>query len=106
MVYKASRNARRLRSDAEVTWRKVRCDDPRLHEDASADRLSRVAIEKGMRLLKDDGSRQIRADVNTAEEVWRVADVCEPAVRLPIRLHDPIEPVTPFTRGRLMALRI
>ena len=46
-----------------------------LHEDVSAGRLSRLAIEKGMRLLKDDGIRQIRAGVTTAEEVLRVANV-------------------------------
>jgi hypothetical protein len=46
-----------------------------LREDVRAGLRSRLAIEIGMRLLKDDGIRQIRAGVTTAEEVLRVANV-------------------------------
>jgi type II secretion system protein E len=46
-----------------------------LHEDASAGRLTRMAVSKGMRLLKDDGIRLIRSGVTTVEEVLRVANV-------------------------------
>jgi general secretion pathway protein E len=45
-----------------------------LHQDASAGRLARMAVDKGMRLLREDGLRQIRAGVTTAEEVLRVAN--------------------------------
>jgi general secretion pathway protein E len=45
-----------------------------LHQDASAGRLARMAVDKGMRLLRDDGLRQMRAGVTTAEEVLRVAN--------------------------------
>jgi type II secretion system protein E len=46
-----------------------------LHQDASAGRIARLAIDKGMRLLKDDGIRQVREGVTTAEEVLRVANI-------------------------------
>jgi general secretion pathway protein E len=46
-----------------------------LHQDASAGRLARMAVDKGMRLLRDDGLRQMRNAVTTAEEVLRVANV-------------------------------
>jgi general secretion pathway protein E len=45
-----------------------------LHQDASAGGLARLAVGKGMRLLKHDGLRQIRDGVTTAEEVLRVAN--------------------------------
>jgi len=44
-----------------------------LHEDASARSLSRMAVGKGMQMLRDDGLRLIRAGMTTAEEVLRVA---------------------------------
>jgi general secretion pathway protein E len=44
-----------------------------LHDDATAGRLGRLAREKGMRLLHEDGLRLIREGRTTAEEVLRVA---------------------------------
>jgi type II secretory ATPase GspE/PulE/Tfp pilus assembly ATPase PilB-like protein len=44
-----------------------------VHEDASAGHLQDLAVVKGMRLLREDGIRQIRAGVTTAAEVLRVA---------------------------------
>jgi general secretion pathway protein E len=44
-----------------------------LHEDASAGRLGNMAVARGMRLLRQDGIRLVRAGVTTAEEVLRVA---------------------------------
>ncbi len=46
-----------------------------IHEDASAGRLMRLALAKGMRLLRDDGLRLVREGVTTIEEVLRVANV-------------------------------
>ena len=46
-----------------------------MHQDASAGHLSRLAVAKGMRLLRDDGIRLIGEGVTTAEEVLRVANV-------------------------------
>ena len=46
-----------------------------LHQDASAGRLAKIATAKGMRLLREDGIRIIRAGETTAEEVLRVANV-------------------------------
>jgi len=44
-----------------------------VHEDPSAGRLTRLAVGKGMRTLRDDGIRLIREGVTTAQEVMRVA---------------------------------
>jgi len=44
-----------------------------LHEDASAGSLTRMALTKGMRLLRQDGVRLIGLGVTTPEEVVRVA---------------------------------
>jgi general secretion pathway protein E len=44
-----------------------------LHEDASARRLTALAVERGMRLLREDGLRLMAAGVTTAEEVLRVS---------------------------------
>ena len=44
-----------------------------LHEDASAGNLARMGVEKGMRLLRDDGLRLVREGMTTVEEVLRVA---------------------------------
>ena len=44
-----------------------------LHQDASAGRLARLGVEKGMRLLREDGVRLMRAGITSAEEVLRVA---------------------------------
>ncbi len=44
-----------------------------LSQDASAVRLNQMACQKGMRLLHEDGLRQIRVGMTTAEEVLRVA---------------------------------
>jgi general secretion pathway protein E len=44
-----------------------------LHTDASAGRLTRMAVEKGMRLLRADGLRLVRSGMTTPEEVLRVA---------------------------------
>jgi general secretion pathway protein E len=46
-----------------------------LDKDASAGHLTRLAREKGMRLLQEDGLRVIREGKTTAEEVLRVASV-------------------------------
>jgi general secretion pathway protein E len=46
-----------------------------MHEDASAGRLARIAVDKGMRFLREDGVRLIRDGETTAEEVLRVANV-------------------------------
>jgi general secretion pathway protein E len=46
-----------------------------MHEDASAGRLARIAVGKGMRFLREDGVRLIRDGETTAEEVLRVANV-------------------------------
>ena len=46
-----------------------------VHHDASAGGLARLAVSKGMRLLRDDGIRLIRNGVTTAGEVLRVANV-------------------------------
>jgi len=45
-----------------------------VHEDVSAGRITRIAVAKGMRLLREDGIRQVRAGVTTPEEVLRVAN--------------------------------
>jgi type II secretory ATPase GspE/PulE/Tfp pilus assembly ATPase PilB-like protein len=45
-----------------------------VHEDVSAGRLTKMAVAKGMRTLRQDGLRQIRAGVTTPEEVMRVAN--------------------------------
>ena len=44
-----------------------------LHTDPSAGRLARMAVAKGMRLLRADGVRLIREGMTTPEEVLRVA---------------------------------
>jgi type II secretory ATPase GspE/PulE/Tfp pilus assembly ATPase PilB-like protein len=44
-----------------------------VHEDASAGRLGKIAVDKGMRLLREDGLRLISEGVTTAEEVLRVS---------------------------------
>jgi len=44
-----------------------------VHEDATAGHLTRMAVAKGMRTLREDGMRQIRAGATTPEEVLRVA---------------------------------
>jgi general secretion pathway protein E len=44
-----------------------------LHTDASAGRLAQLGISKGMRLLRDDGLRLVKAGITTIEEVLRVA---------------------------------
>jgi len=44
-----------------------------LHTDASAGRLTRMAIANGMRVLRADGLRLIRAGLTTPDEVLRVA---------------------------------
>jgi general secretion pathway protein E len=46
-----------------------------VHEDASAGNLEKIALSKGMRLLKNDGVRLMAEGVTTAEEVLRVANV-------------------------------
>jgi type II secretion system protein E len=45
-----------------------------LQQDVSAGHLTKLALKKGMRLLREDGLRQMRAGVTTAEEVLRVAN--------------------------------
>ncbi len=44
-----------------------------LSRDASAVQLSRLACQKGMKLLHEDGLRQVREGITTAAEVLRVA---------------------------------
>ena len=44
-----------------------------VHKDASAGHLTRLAVSAGMRTLREDGIRLIRAGVTTAHEVMRVA---------------------------------
>jgi general secretion pathway protein E len=44
-----------------------------LHQDAASRRLTNMAVGKGMRLLREDGMRLVRAGVTTVEEVLRVA---------------------------------
>jgi len=44
-----------------------------LHKDVDASRLGKIALANGMRRLRDDGVRLIRAGVTTPEEVLRVA---------------------------------
>jgi general secretion pathway protein E len=44
-----------------------------LHDDASSGHLSRLAVRKGMRLLREDGIRLVRDGMTTVEEVVRVA---------------------------------
>jgi type II secretory ATPase GspE/PulE/Tfp pilus assembly ATPase PilB-like protein len=44
------------------------------HQDASAGSLARLGVQKGMRLLREDGIRLMRAGMTTAEEVLRVAN--------------------------------
>ena len=46
-----------------------------VHEDASAGHLQDLAVARGMRLLREDGLRQIAAGVTTAAEVLRVASM-------------------------------
>jgi type IV pilus assembly protein PilB len=41
----------------------------------SADDLKRKALEKGMRVLKDDGLEKVKAGVTTPDEVFRVTEV-------------------------------
>jgi general secretion pathway protein E len=45
-----------------------------LQQDVSAGHLTKLGLKKGMRLLREDGVRQMRAGVTTAEEVLRVAN--------------------------------
>jgi len=45
-----------------------------LQENVSAGHLMKLGLARGMRLLIDDGLRQMRAGVTTAEEVLRVAN--------------------------------
>jgi len=44
-----------------------------VHEDASAGHLTKLGVAKGMRVLRDDGVRLVRAGVTTVQEVLRVA---------------------------------
>ncbi len=44
-----------------------------LQQDVSAGQLARLAVDRGMRLLLDDGLRQVRAGLTTVKEVLRVA---------------------------------
>ncbi|MEX1183299.1 MAG: GspE/PulE family protein [Gemmatimonadota bacterium] len=44
-----------------------------LHRDASSGGLASLAVGKGMRLLRDDGLRLVRAGITTVDEVLRVA---------------------------------
>lgn len=46
-----------------------------VQEDASASKLEKLGLARGMRLLKDDGVRLVREGVTTVEEVLRVANV-------------------------------
>jgi type II secretory ATPase GspE/PulE/Tfp pilus assembly ATPase PilB-like protein len=46
-----------------------------VQKDASASHLERLGLEKGMRLLKDDGIRVIREGLTTVDEVLRVANL-------------------------------
>jgi general secretion pathway protein E len=46
-----------------------------LHQDVSAGRLTRLGVDKGMRLLREDGVRLMRAGITSAEEVLRVATI-------------------------------
>lgn len=46
-----------------------------VQQNASASHLEKLGVARGMRLLKDDGIRLIRAGVTTPEEVLRVANV-------------------------------
>ncbi len=46
-----------------------------VQQNASANHLEKLGLARGMRLLKDDGFRLIRAGVTTPEEVLRVANV-------------------------------
>ncbi|MGW8266776.1 MAG: GspE/PulE family protein, partial [Longimicrobiales bacterium] len=46
-----------------------------VQQDASANRLERLGLERGMRLLRDDGVRVVQEGLTTAEEVLRVANV-------------------------------
>jgi len=46
-----------------------------LQQNVSAGNLASIAVRKGMRLLREDGLRQVRAGVTTVEEVLRVANV-------------------------------
>ncbi|MCI0432678.1 MAG: Flp pilus assembly complex ATPase component TadA [Gemmatimonadetes bacterium] len=45
-----------------------------LQQNVSAGHLTRLGVSRGMRLLREDGLRQIRDGVTTAEEVLRVAN--------------------------------
>jgi general secretion pathway protein E len=44
-----------------------------LHADASSGHIARLAVNKGMRLLRQDGIRLVRAGTTTVAEVMRVA---------------------------------
>jgi type II secretory ATPase GspE/PulE/Tfp pilus assembly ATPase PilB-like protein len=46
-----------------------------VQQDASASHLERLGLERGMRLLKDDGIRVVQDGLTTVEEVLRVANV-------------------------------
>jgi general secretion pathway protein E len=46
-----------------------------VQQDASASRLESLGLERGMRLLKEDGIRVVRQGLTTVEEVLRVANV-------------------------------
>jgi general secretion pathway protein E len=46
-----------------------------VQQDASASHLERLGLERGMRLLKDDGIRVVQQGLTTVEEVLRVANV-------------------------------
>jgi type II secretion system protein E len=46
-----------------------------VQQNASASHLEKLGLARGMRLLKEDGMRLIRAGVTTPEEVLRVANV-------------------------------
>jgi len=44
-----------------------------VHQDTSAGQLTRIGLDKGMRLLRHDGVRLVREGVTTVQEVLRVA---------------------------------
>jgi general secretion pathway protein E len=44
-----------------------------VHEDVSAGRITKLGLDKGMRLLREDGIRLVREGVTTVQEVLRVA---------------------------------
>ena len=46
-----------------------------VQQNASATHLEKLGVDRGMRLLKDDGMRLIREGITTPEEVLRVANI-------------------------------